>query len=142
MSRTQLVRPPIHRRKRHISLSPSEYVPQIQHLREASQLFFVWCSTTCSSNLLTRSLESSSACVAILGGVLVQGKIVSRHCPLFLQVRMANVMAEMIFPLLILVSLVPFLHHYRSSFMFLYSRVFFVCVSLFYLSTQIRKGCV
>ena len=50
------------------------------------------------------------ACVAVLGGVLVSGKIVSLHGLRFLQVRMAGaVVAEMNFAFLSLVSLVPLL---------------------------------
>ena len=61
---------------------------------------------------LARKFESSSACVAIFGGFLVFGKIVSLHCLRLLQVRMAGV-AEMDFAFLRLVSLVPLLHHCR-----------------------------
>lgn len=65
---------------------------------------------------LARKFESSSASVAIFGGVLVFGKIVSLHCLRLLQVRMAGaVVAEMDFAFLRLVSLVPFLHHCRFS---------------------------
>ena len=38
--------------KRHTSSSPSEYVPQILHLREASELFLVCRSATCISSSL------------------------------------------------------------------------------------------
>lgn len=44
------VRSPIHGRKRHTSSSPSEYMPQILHLPEASKLFLVCRSTTCISS--------------------------------------------------------------------------------------------
>ena len=73
-------------------------------------------SATCISSSLASLKTVPHACVAVLVGVLVSGKIVSLHRLRLLQVRMAGVVvAEVDFAFLRLVSLVPLLSFVSRS---------------------------